>query len=289
MPFCTSCGKEVAPGQKFCDQCGSPIEQAGSAAPLPAPEAVAEIPPAAPPVPEAPPVPPAPQEKKPIVSPPTKDEATRSRTKIVVAVVIILVVLAAAAYYAILPMIGAGGALPVQVPGAVQTTETPAMESVPATMETPAPAAISTPETETTEQVIVHDDVTNMDYLQVYNITDTDFTPGTTKIFSYDLTTPPMVVRYVVSPVMTTSKKMVNIGTSSEHLIDAMYPNPDAYLEITIYNADNNAIISQHGFQKKIYSSDLEQEFKVLAPGNYRIEIAGDKVTADVRMVAGQS
>ncbi|NMB79851.1 MAG: zinc-ribbon domain-containing protein, partial [Methanomicrobiales archaeon] len=57
MAFCTSCGKELTPGNKFCEHCGAAVEL-----PAPAPGQAPPVPSAAPAAPGAP-IPP-------LVSPP---------------------------------------------------------------------------------------------------------------------------------------------------------------------------------------------------------------------------
>ena len=41
MPYCPNCGEEIKPGNKFCSNCGNPLQSTPAQPPIPAPRHVA--------------------------------------------------------------------------------------------------------------------------------------------------------------------------------------------------------------------------------------------------------
>src|SRR5512137_1318204 len=86
MRFCTSCGKEIDPGKKFCEYCGTPVEQSAAAPAMPVP------------LPVVPAVPVSPQTL------PEKSSGGSGKTLVIAGIIIVLVILAGV-YFIGLPMI----------------------------------------------------------------------------------------------------------------------------------------------------------------------------------------
>jgi hypothetical protein len=57
---------------------------------------------------------------------------------------------------------------------------------------------------------------------------------------------------------------------------------------VTVYDASNGGIVDEQGFNKE-HSTMEQQEFMVRAPGNYRVEMTGNEVTADIQILTGKS
>jgi hypothetical protein len=79
---------------------------------------------------------------------------------------------------------------------------------------------------------------------------------------------------------------MVDIGLSTEHMINATYASPLAWFEIKVLDAGSGAVVDQQGYNRD-YSEMTKQEFMVRKPGNYRIEMSGSEVKAEMRFLIG--
>lgn len=274
MPFCTYCGKEAPYGKKFCESCGAPLDYPvapvvpGSVPATPVPQAVA---PAAS-VPTAPVLPPAPP-----ASPPKKSGKIP-----LVAGVIVILVLVAGIFFIGLPMHGGpknGGAgipqttAPIPTPVVSLTmAQTLITQGIP---DTVSPAAIPTYEERYMES-----------YNEVYSINQ-PFAGGQRAIFTHDLIKPPLYIKFNITPEMHTEEKRVDIGMPSEHIVNAVYISPNAWFKVRIYDTGNNALIEEQGFNKE-FSITTRQEFMVRAPGSYRVEMSGNDITAEVRILTGK-
>jgi zinc-ribbon domain len=261
MPFCTSCGKEVPPGKKFCEYCGTPLEQ-----PVDAP--AASVIPA--PVPLAPVTPPA---------APQPSSGGSGKTMLIAGILIFLVVIAGV-YFIGLPMLSrasvTGTAVqptPIQ-PTLVQTPFsgpfTPGTTAVPLPADTPAAS-------QTYEEKYMES------YNQVYAV-NRAFVGGQKEVFSQDLRNPPLYVKFKIIPEIEVGEKVDDAGK----MVSTSYVSPNAWFKVSIYDAGNGALVEQQGFNKGFGITE-QQEFMVRAPGNYRVEISGNAVTADVRILTGKS
>jgi len=76
-------------------------------------------------------------------------------------------------------------------------------------------------------------------------------------------------------------------GLSSERVIQTSYPSPNAWFKVKVYDAGNGELVEDQGFNKG-YSVTTQQEFMVRAPGDYRVEMSGNDVTADIRILTGK-
>jgi hypothetical protein len=257
MPFCTSCGKEVPPGKKFCEYCGAPVEQ----------------PAAAPAAPITPPLEPAvPVSAQPI---PVSPSGGSGKTMIIAGILAILVLIAAV-YFIGLPLIngssGSDSTLPRSTP--VPTQALTPLPTIPVNTPGPAdtPAASQTYEDKYTET-----------YNQVYSI-NRAFVGGQKEVFTQDLRSPPLYIKFKITPEIEVGEKVNEVG----NMVSTSYVSPNAWFKVYVYDAGNGALIEQQGFNKG-FSITEQQEFMVRAPGSYRVEISGNAVTADVRILTGKS
>lgn len=255
MAFCTSCGKELTPGKKFCESCGTPVEQ----------------------VPQAPgPETPVQQPRQPlVVAPPPKKPAP---VLWIAGIVVILLVIAAGAWFVGLPYLQKTGMGKTTTPGPSATPTTMAVtQNIPATM----PPVTPTP----TKTIRKLEGRYEQSYDEIYTLTQF-FAFGQKENFAYDLTEPPLYIKYNLTPKLIIREKVINIGLSSEQTINVTYPNPNAWFEIKVLDADNGAVIEDQGYGKD-FPDVTKSEFMVRNPGNYRIEFSGNDVTAEISVLKG--
>jgi hypothetical protein len=256
MSLCTSCGTEIAPGKKFCENCGARVE----------PSAAPAVPPTVPGVPASPQV------------APVKPVGGSGKTYLIAGIIILLAVIAGG-YFVGLPMIsgmqtpGTGLSPTPAITTQVPVTPAPEMTTIPVTAGTPV--TIQTYEEKYTES-----------YNLVYSFNH-GFVGGQKEVFTQDLTRPPLYIKFDVVPKMYSGEKTVDIGLHSERVVPSSYPSPNAYFKVTVYDAGNGGLIEEHGYNKG-YGVTAKQEFMVRTPGNYRVEMTGNDVTADVRILTGK-
>lgn len=261
MRFCTSCGKELTPGKKFCEYCGTPVEQP-AAAPVPpvTPAAAPDSPPAVP------------------VRP-----SKGSGKTIFIAGMIGILVIVAGVYFVGLPLIsgskGTGSNLREST-----VPPSPTLPSLPTTVlekTTSLPTTVYSPAVSQT-----YEDKYTETYSLVYSV-DRAFVGGQKEVFTYDTSTPPLYIKFNITPKMFYGEKTVDIGLSSERVINTSYTSPSAWFRVSVYDAGNGELREQQGFNKE-YGIMTKQEFMVRAPGNYRVEMTGNDVIAEVRILAGK-
>ncbi|OPX65029.1 MULTISPECIES: hypothetical protein [unclassified Methanoregula] len=195
-----------------------------------------------------------------------------------IAGIIVLLVIIAVVYFVGLPLIsGTQGTGQVQKQQSlVQTpfqTQPPAQynpvyTSLPVPADTPS--ASHTYEEKYTET-----------YKQVYAINQ-EFN-GQKAIFSQDLTSPPLYIKFNITPQTEIREKVNDVG----NMITTSYISPNSWFKVSVYDAGNGGLVEQQGFQKG-FGSETRQEFMVRAPGSYRVEMSGNAVVADVRILTGK-
>jgi hypothetical protein len=265
MPFCTTCGKESAPGKKFCEYCGTPLEQ-----PVVSPAAPNPPPVGGPPVSVSP--------------PPVPGTSPGGSGKIlVIAGIIAVLIILAGVYFIGLPMISgsSGTRAPLQQ---ATTLPTGALTPYPASSSTMTGTFVTA--TNPTSSQTYEEKYTET-YNLVYSVNHA-FNGGQKEVFTQNLITPPLYIKFNITPKMFYGEKTVNIGLSSEHVVDVAYTSPNAWFKVQIYDADNGVLKEEQGFNKG-YSIMTKQEFMVRAPGNYRVEMTGNDVTAEVQILTGKS
>jgi len=262
MPFCTSCGKEGSPGKKFCEYCGTPFEQPA-------------VSPATPPI-----ISPAPASFQAAMVP-----ASRGSAKIIIIAGIVgILIIIAGVYFIGLPLLrnspGTGSTIP-------QATALPTLPQTPFQPEpsmeiTPAPVMATTPSgSQTYEEKYMET------YTQVYSI-NRAFVGGQKEIFTQILNTPPLYIKFNITPKYYYGEKTVDIGLHSERIVNTSYPSPNAWFLVKVYDAGNGELAEEQGFNKQ-HGVTTKQEFMIRAPGNYRVEMSGNEVIAEVRILTGKS
>jgi hypothetical protein len=265
MPFCTSCGAEISAEKKFCTSCGVPMDR-----------------PAGPAI-QGSPVLPFPVQPVPQQPVPTEKPGIPKKTLLIIGIAAVLVILAAF-YVAGIPMLKAlFPQQPVQTP--VPGTTAPRMTTYAQPSKTPSKTPTLPPAKVTPLEIFEVRD--GKSYEQVYTLTK-DFSNGQKEVFSHDLTRPPLYIKFSLTPDMVTRDRVINIGLSSEKTIKTTDTSPDAWFEVKVLDAESGAVIDKQGFQKQ-YSGMTKQEFMVLNKGDFNIEISGNDVLAEVRILVATS
>ena len=257
MPFCTSCGAEVSADKRFCVQCGAPMEQHAA----PSAPAATMSPSHAPPVPLI--------------------KTRIPKNTLIIIGVLAIIVLLAAANFVVMPMIRAN-----QNPAA-GPLPTPAVTPTMVNTAQPTPEYTTALPVTTTTTLQQRDVRYEEDYEQIYTLNQ-KFAYGQKVNFKHNLTRPPLYIKFNLTPVMITRHRLVAIGTNNEHYENTTDTSPYAWFEIKVLDAGSGADIDQQGFGND-YSDVIKQDFMVRKPGNYRIEMSGNDVTADVLMMIGIS
>jgi hypothetical protein len=265
MPFCQSCGAEIQPGKNFCSNCGTPLGAPG-ASPLP-PEQDMNAP--------VSPVLPAPPAPSPAPGP--------SRDKIIIAAVMGAAILGLIIFIG-LPLIqGQGaGSISLQDPSPSSAgTPVPVPFTPHAYATTLSSGAMTASSAGTTvyRSGIAYDQVFARDYQKSDS--------GVQDVFSYSLQTAPMIVECDMNPEIVSREQLVDIDTANERYITSTYPDPNAWLDLKVINADTGNAVTTISFSKN-YRGELKQTYTVRANGNYRFEIAGVRVTPSVRLLVKQ-
>lgn len=279
MPFCPSCGNETDPGQKFCGNCGSPLDQiTPPTEPFqlpPPPLAPMQVPGAPAPLPPAPLPPPPPP--LPLLAVAGAKKPVSKKTGIIIAAVAVIAIVAAIYVIGIPAM---KGGTPSGTGMKTTPSPTPAMTTVP-------PAVTGTTSTLPPTPVEARDDRYEETYKLVYT-KDRAYRFGEREVFPIELTRPPLFIQFNITPSMVSREKLVDIGLSTEHNITAVYISPNAWFEVKVLDADTGAVIDKRGFNKD-YSVMTKQEFMVRTKGNYRIEMSGNDVFVSVKILIGNS
>jgi hypothetical protein len=259
MPFCTSCGKEVAPGKKFCEYCGTPLEQPAAAPAAPVtPSAV----PAAPVLPQA---------------APGKPAGGSGKIMIIAGIIVVLAIIAGVYLFGLPLMRGTPETTTLPTQALTLFPTIPSEETT-----TRAPVTVDTPSGSQT-----YEEKYTETYNQVYSVNHA-FVGGQKMIYTQDLATPPLYIKFNITPKMFYEERPVEIGLHSEHIANISYTSQDAWFKVRVYDADNGELKEEQGFNKE-HGIMTQQEFMIRAPGNYRVEFSGNDVTAEVRILTGKS
>ena len=202
----------------------------------------------------------------------------------VIAGIIVILVIIAAVYFIGLPIISGS-------PGTRSTLQQ--STTLPTQALTPFPTSPSTEITDTPRTANIPTPYQTYEerYMEIYNqvySVNHAFTGGQKEIFTQDLLTPPLYIKFNITPKMFYGEKTVDIGLSSEHVVNLSYISPNSWFKVSVYDAGNGGLVEEQGFNKG-YSIMTKQEFMVRAPGNYRVEMTGNDVIAEVWILTGKS
>jgi hypothetical protein len=259
MVLCPACGKEISTDMKFCEECGTSLPRpdtlpgAGDRGTVPVP----------------------PQDKP-------GPNAKRTRKGIVkmvaggVAAVIFVVLVVF-----VLPLLG-GSHQQVGSAAAVPTfTQVPVTAGL-----SPIESVAQVAPVQTTAGIEVFDERTGSTYLQVYR-NKQDFSTGQTAVFPYSVKTPPLLIRFTVTPQMIVHDKIINHGLSTERTVTENIPDPLSFFEVDVIDASTGTIVERQGFNKD-FGTETKQEVMVCSARDFRIEMSGNRVNADVQVLTGK-
>jgi hypothetical protein len=269
MPFCTSCGAEIAADKKFCGQCGAP-QETGTAPAVPETPAAHEAP-----------LPPPPQPGIRAVT----VKPVPLKNPVIIGIIIALIVIMAVVYIIGLPMLKSGGQNTMEglapTPG---VTLTPFLTTLPTPLTTVAVETTLIPET-TTLPIQERDARLEEDYEPIYSLNQ-NFSFGQKVQFSHELTRPPLYVQFNLTPVLITRHRLVSAETRNEHYENTTVASPYAWFEVTVLDAGTGEVVEQQGYGKD-YPDITKSSFMVRKNGNYRIVMSGNDVFAEVRILIG--
>jgi hypothetical protein len=120
-------------------------------------------------------------------------------------------------------------------------------------------------------------------YEQVY-ARDYTFSTVQQDIFSYNLQQAPLLIECDMNPKIISREQLVDIGKSTERYLTSAYPDPSAWLDLKVINADTGGVVTTISFSKN-YRGELKQTYTLRANGNYRFEMAGTLVSPGVRLL----
>jgi hypothetical protein len=290
MPFCGSCGNEIPGGKKFCGKCGESLKLKVSSPVSPAEEPGNIPPPPPPPPPSSSPQLSSSSSPPPLSTypapPPPKKSGGLSGDKLVVAVLVIIAIAAAAIYLGIpsMKLGNTGSSVSVNTPP--QTQQMSYMQT-PVTITTISPYSATPPLPTTAGAVYKTVFIRNEPYNQVFS-TNKLFTKDEIEVFSFNLQQPPMIVQFELTPQTVSDQKLVDIGKSNERYITATYASPAARFELKVINTDTGYVETTMIYRAN-YNGMLKQEYTVRTAGNYRIQMSGDEVRANVAVLTKQS
>jgi predicted nucleic acid-binding Zn ribbon protein len=258
MVLCPACGKEMPMDKKFCEECGAALPQREilpgtserSAAPL------------------------SPQDK----SGQDTKKSRRAMIKLIAggtgALVFLILVLF------VLPFLSGS-----QQPSA-GSAAVPAVTRVPVASPSPAASVAEVAIAQPTAGIEVYDERTGSTYLQVYR-NQQDFSTGQTVTFPYTVKTPPLLIRFTLTPQMIVHDKIINHGLSTERTVTENIPDPLSFFEIDVIDTSTGTVVDRQGFNKN-FGTETEQEFMVRSARDFRIEMTGNRVNADVQILTGK-
>lgn len=203
------------------------------------------------------------------------------RTSMIIAGIVVVLVIVAIAYFVGIPLLKGNQKSYDSFVQSQTLTITPTMvRTVPPTLQ----YTTIIPET-TTLPVTVRDARLEEDYEQIYTLNQ-KFAFGQKVNFAHELKQTPLYIKFNLTPTMISRIRLVYIGTNSEHYENTTETSPYAWFEVKVLDAGSGAIIDQQGFGND-YTDVTKQNFMVRQKGNYRIEMSGNDVNADVQMLIG--
>ncbi|NLA32040.1 MAG: hypothetical protein GX880_09540 [Methanomicrobiales archaeon] len=123
-------------------------------------------------------------------------------------------------------------------------------------------------------------------YVTVYD--QTIQYPQATKAYSFDLTTPPLIIEFEVEPKMITRIKHAKSDYKDRKYKDfiQVFPSENAWFLVTVRDRGSGAIVAEEGFGK-LYSANTKKRLFIGRTGNYQIDLAGSEAKVHILMRAG--
>jgi len=107
------------------------------------------------------------------------------------------------------------------------------------------------------------------------------FTYNATAV-TYQLTDPPLLIDYTLTvPNITRTREATDPVSGGDITVTSSYPDPQARFEIIVRDPVTKRVFAQDGYGGQ-YDISFSKELRILYPGNYHIQMSGNKVTAHV-------
>lgn len=198
-----------------------------------------------------------------------------------------MILILASAGCAELPPGGESGWSGFLAPEPEKTPEEPDVASQYLTPATPYPTATSgiasptlsrPPETAPTQDP----------YVTLFNRTKQFNLTQSTDAFSFNLTTPPLIIEFDVEPKMVTREKHTtsDYGSKKDIVVKQSYPSEDSWFTATVRDRESGKIVAEEGFGKR-FGTDPHKRIFVGQMGDYLIQFSGNEVTVHVLMRVG--
>lgn len=125
-------------------------------------------------------------------------------------------------------------------------------------------------------------------YVIIYNRTSQFNLTHGAEAFSFNLTSPPLIIEFRVEPEMVTRTIEAKSDYEKKQYKDykQTYPGEDSWFKVTVRERETGRIVAEDGFGK-LYSVDARKQVFLGQYGNYLIELTGNKVKTHVLMRAG--
>ncbi|HDQ08549.1 MAG TPA: hypothetical protein ENN44_07215 [Methanoculleus sp.] len=121
-------------------------------------------------------------------------------------------------------------------------------------------------------------------YTEIYH--DTHYLLYDTVSLQFDLTTPPMVIKYIIRPDMITYKQQVysSYGDKDKITVTKSHANQNAELLVEVYDLDTMEIIESEEYLTFPVNDDgeMEESITLYYPGNYHVELSGGFVEVEI-------
>lgn len=109
-----------------------------------------------------------------------------------------------------------------------------------------------------------------------------------TEAFSFNLTTPPLIIDFEVEPKMITRVKHAKSDYTDRKYQDftQTYPSEESWFTVTVRDPKSGKIVAQDGFGK-LFSADTHKRVFVGRSGEYLIQFDGNDVKVHTLVRAG--
>jgi hypothetical protein len=125
-------------------------------------------------------------------------------------------------------------------------------------------------------------------YVEVYN-KELPF-KGNVSVLEYELKNPPLLLDFSMKPIILTGTAVERDPTCSPtdtnlclRTVTKTYPDPNAWFTATVTDLGTYRIVGKTGYGRD-YDVAVNKSLTIKNPGNYRIEMSGNRLSAVVRM-----
>jgi hypothetical protein len=103
--------------------------------------------------------------------------------------------------------------------------------------------------------------------------------------YTYTLDNPPLLIDYTLTvPNITKTRVVTDPVTGGDKTVSITYPDPNAWVELTVKDLETNRIIVRSGYGGQ-YDVSYSKKVWIRYPGDYYLEFSGNLVFADVEFL----